>query len=80
MLANKESPQDKHGSHLQVRGEGQQLIMGSSLIRKLAEHWRHPNWLAKHSLGILAHLLRMVSWNLNTLFFVSVIIHPLLIL
>ncbi len=29
-----------------------------------------------HALGILAHLLRMVSWNLDTLRFVSVIVHP----
>ncbi len=33
----------------------------------------------EESLGILAHLLRMGSWNLNTMLFVSVIGHPLLI-
>ena len=32
------------------------------------------------TLGILAHLLRMVSWNLNIMRFVSVISHPLLII
>ena len=32
------------------------------------------------SLGILAHLLRMVSWNLNTFCFGGVIVHPFIIL